>query len=104
MFLCEEFYAPSLIRNQVKSPVQWLVGSVRMLEREVVSLRNSGPVEDRARRWSAVEKLEQAIGGHDDRAERSPINAVRRALDGVGEAGDAREARVRSICVHDHGS
>ena len=35
MFLCEEFYAPSLIRNQVKSPVQWLVGSVRMLEREL---------------------------------------------------------------------
>src|SRR5215470_7703256 len=35
MFLCEEFYAPGLIRNQVKSPVQWLVGSVRMLEREL---------------------------------------------------------------------
>jgi uncharacterized protein (DUF1800 family) len=29
---CEEFYSPSVIRNQVKSPVQWLVGSVRMLE------------------------------------------------------------------------
>ena len=35
MFLSEEFYAPSIIRNQVKSPVQWLVGSVRMLEREL---------------------------------------------------------------------
>src|SRR5436190_158208 len=35
MFLSEEFYSPSLIRNQVKSPVQWLVGSVRMLEREL---------------------------------------------------------------------
>ena len=35
MFLCEEFYAPSRIRNQVKSPVQWLIGSVRMLEREL---------------------------------------------------------------------
>src|SRR5262249_38146452 len=35
MFLCEEFYAPSLIRNQVKSPVQWLVSSVRVLEREL---------------------------------------------------------------------
>jgi uncharacterized protein (DUF1800 family) len=35
MLLSEEFYAPSVIRNQVKSPVQWLVGSVRMLEREL---------------------------------------------------------------------
>ncbi|MGH7969675.1 MAG: DUF1800 domain-containing protein, partial [Limisphaerales bacterium] len=35
MFLSEEFYAPSVVRNQVKSPVQWLVGSVRMLEREL---------------------------------------------------------------------
>jgi uncharacterized protein (DUF1800 family) len=35
MFAAEEFYAPNLIRNQVKSPVQWLVGSVRMLEREL---------------------------------------------------------------------
>jgi uncharacterized protein (DUF1800 family) len=35
MFMSEEFHAPSLIRNQVKSPVQWLVGSVRMLEREL---------------------------------------------------------------------
>jgi len=33
IFLCEEFYAPSIIRNQVKSPVQWLVGSVRVLAR-----------------------------------------------------------------------
>jgi len=32
MLRSEEFYAPSLIRAQVKSPVQWLVGSVRMLE------------------------------------------------------------------------
>ena len=35
MLLSEEFYAPSIIRNQVKSPVQWLVGSVRVLEREL---------------------------------------------------------------------
>lgn len=35
MFLSEEFYSPSIIRNQVKSPVQWLVGSVKMLEREL---------------------------------------------------------------------
>jgi uncharacterized protein (DUF1800 family) len=28
----EEFYAPDIVRNQVKSPVQWLVGSVRVLE------------------------------------------------------------------------
>ena len=32
MFRCEEFYSPDIVRNQVKSPVQWLVGSVRMLE------------------------------------------------------------------------
>ena len=32
MFRSEEFYADAIIRNQVKSPVQWLVGSVRMLE------------------------------------------------------------------------
>jgi uncharacterized protein (DUF1800 family) len=35
MFLSEEFYAASIVRNQVKSPVQWLVGSVRVLEREL---------------------------------------------------------------------
>ncbi len=35
MFLSEEFYAPEIIRNEVKSPVQWLVGSVRMLERDL---------------------------------------------------------------------
>jgi len=35
MFLSEEFYSPSIIRNQVKSPVLWLVGSCRMLEREL---------------------------------------------------------------------
>ena len=33
MFLSEEFYGPEVMRQQVKSPVQWLVGSVRMLER-----------------------------------------------------------------------
>lgn len=31
----EEFYGPDIIRNQVKSPVQWLVGSVRVLENEL---------------------------------------------------------------------
>jgi len=35
MFMSEEFYDPGLIRNQVKSPVQWLVGSARMLECEL---------------------------------------------------------------------
>src|ERR1043166_1305964 len=35
MFESEEFYAEAVIRSQVKSPVQWLVGSVRMLEREL---------------------------------------------------------------------
>jgi uncharacterized protein (DUF1800 family) len=32
MFRSEEFYSDDIVRNQVKSPVQWLVGSVRMLE------------------------------------------------------------------------
>ncbi|MGO8677119.1 MAG: DUF1800 domain-containing protein [Limisphaerales bacterium] len=35
MFLSGEFYAPSLLRNQVKSPAQWLAGSARVLEREL---------------------------------------------------------------------
>jgi len=35
LFRSEEFYAPAVRRNQVKSPVQWLVGSVRMLENEL---------------------------------------------------------------------
>jgi uncharacterized protein (DUF1800 family) len=33
MFRSEEFYADSVIGAQVKSPVQWLVGTVRLLER-----------------------------------------------------------------------
>ncbi len=32
VFRSEEFYNPAVIRNQVKSPVQWLVGSARMLQ------------------------------------------------------------------------
>jgi uncharacterized protein (DUF1800 family) len=35
IFLSEEFYAPEVMRQQVKSPVQWLVSSVRMLERDL---------------------------------------------------------------------
>lgn len=35
MFESEEFYSEHVIRNQVKSPVQWLVGSVRVLERDL---------------------------------------------------------------------
>lgn len=35
MFRCEEFYAPAVIRNQVKSPVQWLIGSTRLLESKI---------------------------------------------------------------------
>ncbi|HEX4342443.1 MAG TPA: DUF1800 domain-containing protein [Verrucomicrobiae bacterium] len=35
MFLAEEFYSPKIIHNQVKSPVEWLVGSCRVLEREL---------------------------------------------------------------------
>jgi uncharacterized protein (DUF1800 family) len=32
LFRSEEFFSPSLIRTQVKSPVQWLIATVRMLE------------------------------------------------------------------------
>jgi uncharacterized protein (DUF1800 family) len=32
LFRSEEFYDAAIIRNEVKSPVQWLVGSARMLE------------------------------------------------------------------------
>jgi uncharacterized protein (DUF1800 family) len=32
MFRSEEFYDPAIVRNQVKSPVQWLVGTARVLE------------------------------------------------------------------------
>ncbi len=35
MFRSEAFYSDSIVRNQVKSPVQWLVGSVRVLERDL---------------------------------------------------------------------
>jgi len=35
MFRSEEFYAPEVVRTQVKSPTQWLVSSVRMLERNL---------------------------------------------------------------------
>ncbi|HUA68167.1 MAG TPA: DUF1800 domain-containing protein [Candidatus Saccharimonadales bacterium] len=32
MFRSEEFYDPAIVRNSVKSPVQWLVGTARILE------------------------------------------------------------------------
>ena len=35
MFGSEEFYSESVLRNQVKSPVQWLVGTARMLETDL---------------------------------------------------------------------
>jgi uncharacterized protein (DUF1800 family) len=35
IFRSEEFYSESVIRNQVKSPVQWLISNARMLEREL---------------------------------------------------------------------
>jgi hypothetical protein len=35
LFRSAAFYAPEVTRQQVKSPVQWLVSSVRMLEREL---------------------------------------------------------------------
>ena len=33
LFTSDLFYSPAVIRNQVKSPTQWLVSSVRLLER-----------------------------------------------------------------------
>jgi uncharacterized protein (DUF1800 family) len=35
IFESEEFYSESVVRSQVKSPVQWLVSSVRLLERSL---------------------------------------------------------------------
>jgi uncharacterized protein (DUF1800 family) len=35
MFRSEEFYGDDIVRNAVKSPVQWLVGSARMLESDL---------------------------------------------------------------------
>jgi hypothetical protein len=35
IFLSEEFYAADVVRQQVKSPVQWLVSTTRMLERDL---------------------------------------------------------------------
>lgn len=35
IFLSREFYSPEVMNQQVKSPVQWLVGSVKMLERQL---------------------------------------------------------------------
>jgi uncharacterized protein (DUF1800 family) len=35
MFHSEEFYSPEVMRQQVKSPVQWLISGVRMLERDL---------------------------------------------------------------------
>ena len=35
IFRSEEFYAGSVMHTQVKSPVQWLISSIRMLEREL---------------------------------------------------------------------
>jgi uncharacterized protein (DUF1800 family) len=35
MFSSEEFYSPDIVRNEVKSPVQWLVGSTRMLQSDL---------------------------------------------------------------------
>jgi uncharacterized protein (DUF1800 family) len=35
MFASEEFYSPDIVRNEVKSPTQWLVGTSRMLESQL---------------------------------------------------------------------
>jgi uncharacterized protein (DUF1800 family) len=35
LFSCEEFYTDAVMRSQIKSPVQWLVGTVRLLQRDM---------------------------------------------------------------------
>lgn len=35
MFSSEEFYSPNIVKNEVKSPTMWLVGTSRMLESEL---------------------------------------------------------------------
>ncbi|MGH8023287.1 MAG: DUF1800 domain-containing protein [Limisphaerales bacterium] len=35
VFSSEEFYGPDIVRNAVKSPTQWMVGTTRMLESEL---------------------------------------------------------------------
>lgn len=35
MFSCREFYEDSVMHSQIKSPVQWLVGTVRLLQRNM---------------------------------------------------------------------
>jgi uncharacterized protein (DUF1800 family) len=35
LFSCKEFYANAVMHSQIKSPVQWLVGSVRLLQRDM---------------------------------------------------------------------
>ena len=44
MFSSEEFYTDAIIRNQVKSPVQWLVGSARMLQCDLPPAFISGAI------------------------------------------------------------
>jgi uncharacterized protein (DUF1800 family) len=35
MFSSEEFYSPDIVKNEVKSPTQWLVGTSRMLQSDL---------------------------------------------------------------------
>lgn len=44
MFRSKEFYSPEVIRAQVKSPTQWLISSVRLLERDLPPAIVSGQI------------------------------------------------------------
>ncbi|MEW6304797.1 MAG: DUF1800 domain-containing protein, partial [Verrucomicrobiota bacterium] len=44
MFRSQEFYAPDVMRAQIKSPVQWLVGAARMLECDLPPARVTAPL------------------------------------------------------------
>lgn len=44
MFLSEEFYAPDVMHTQIKSPVQWLVGTARMLNAPLPPAKVAGPM------------------------------------------------------------
>ena len=47
MFLSEEFHAPTVVRQHVKSPTQWLVASIRMLECQLPPAAISGALLNR---------------------------------------------------------
>ncbi|MDE1171666.1 MAG: DUF1800 domain-containing protein [Verrucomicrobium sp.] len=62
LFLSREFYAPGVVRAQVKGPVQWLVGSCRSLER---TLPPTGPTYQMMKRLGQVVFAPPSVKGWD---------------------------------------